>query len=76
MAMEQFAEQFETRYAEKMSDEIGSLFTRKNISYERQHYEVVDAYEGTRAIVKILWDTLNHIEEEKKLNLTEAEKEE
>ncbi|CAG8752490.1 34005_t:CDS:1 [Racocetra persica] len=99
MAMEQFAEQFETRYTEKMSEwglldkekflatnglknncpsiaKLGHWLRGKIISYESQHYEVADAYEGTRAIVKILRDTLNHIEEEKKLNRTEAEREE
>jgi hypothetical protein len=55
---------------------FGHCLREKIISYERQHSEVADAYEGTRAIVKILRDTLNHIEEEKKLNYTEAEREE
>jgi hypothetical protein len=55
---------------------FGHCLREKIVSYERQHSEVADAYEGTRAIVKIIRDTLNHIEEEKKLNLTEAEREE
>lgn len=58
------------------STKFGHWLREKIISYQNRHLEIADAFEKTKLVVKILQDTLNHIEEEKKLNQTEKEREE
>ncbi|MCE8167772.1 MAG: hypothetical protein I3275_04030 [Candidatus Moeniiplasma glomeromycotorum] len=55
---------------------FGHWLRERIISYESQHIETAWAVEKTKLMVKILRDTLKHIEEEKKLNQSDAEREE
>lgn len=53
---------------------FGHWLREKITSYQTQHAEIAEAFKITKLMVKILQDTLDHIEEEKKLNQSEAEK--
>ena len=58
------------------SMKFGHWLRERITSYQSQYIEIADAFKRTKLVVKILQDTLNHIEEEKKLSQTETEKEE